>query len=236
VVACNGCTDDTAEIASRFEGVRVIQIDQPSKIAALNEGDMVAKAWPRLYLDADIEIGPGAVARIFDALTTDGRLAARPEFRYDTSRASALVKAYYRARQRMPITRSALWGAGAYAVNEEGHGRFGSFPPLIADDLFVDRLFSATEKDVVATPPARVRTPRTTRALIAVLTRQHRGNLQAEGRSTSSSTVRALVSSIRGVPSLFDAAVYAFLTIVGRRAARSLPSDDRRWHRDESSR
>lgn len=236
VVVCNGCTDDTAAIASRFEGVRVVELGEPSKIAALNTGDLAATAWPRLYLDADIEVGPGTIAQIFDALTPGGRLAARPEFRYDTSGASALVKAYYRARQRLPTTRSALWGAGAYAITESGHKRFGRFPPLIADDLFVDRSFSAAEKTVVATAPARVRTPRSSRALIAVLTRQHRGNLQSEGQSTTRSTVRALASSVRGVPSLFDAVAYALLTIVGRRAARALPSDDRRWHRDESSR
>src|ERR1044071_1194081 len=50
IVACNGCTDDTADIARRH-GAKVVEISTPSKIAALNAADDIAVAYPRLYVD-----------------------------------------------------------------------------------------------------------------------------------------------------------------------------------------
>ncbi len=236
VVACNGCSDDTAAVAAAFPGVRVVEASAASKTAALNAGDAAVSSWPRLYLDADIEISPGAVAAVFAELAAGECLAARPRFRYDTAGASPLVRAYYRARDRIPAMSASLWGAGVYAVARPGHDRFGDFPPLIADDLFVDRSFSPAEKRVVATQPVKVRTPRSVPGLIAVLTRQRRGNSEADVSSTTRSTVRALLASIRGPISFFDAVVFGTLTVIGRRASRGTAAGRAGWERDDSSR
>ncbi|MCU1424757.1 MAG: glycosyl transferase, WecB/TagA/CpsF family [Microbacteriaceae bacterium] len=235
IVACNGCTDATASVAREFAGVRVIEIATPSKAAALNAGDDAATNWPRLYLDADIETHPGAVAAVFHTLTSGDALAARPAFRYNTAHASSLVRAYYRARDRMPSTRKSLWGAGAYALSEEGHERFGRFLALTADDLLIDAAFGRGEKSVVATEPVRVNTPRVTAGLLAILTRQRRGNTQAGGTSTTWSTARELAGSIRGPLTLADALAYVGLTAWSRVAA-ALASPTTAWERDDSSR
>ena len=236
VVVCNGCSDDTAAIAAGFDGVQVVETSTASKSAALNLGDRTATSWPRLYLDADIEISPGAIASVFAELTGDSLLAARPLFRYDTVGASLLVQAYYRARNRMPAMSASLWGAGAYAVTRDGHDRIREFPPLMADDLFIDASFSTDEKTIVATQPVKVRTPRSVRALIAVLSRQRRGNTEAGAESTTASTVRALITTIHGPISLFDVSVYAALTLAGRRVSRRTVAGMVDWERDDSSR
>lgn len=59
IVAANGCTDDTAEVAGAFGyPVRVLNMPPvPSKRAALEAGDEAAKTFPRVYLDVDVEIG-----------------------------------------------------------------------------------------------------------------------------------------------------------------------------------
>ena len=62
IVACNGCTDHTAAIARGFDGVTVLELGQSSKAAALNAGDAAASHWPRLYLDADVQISPAPCA------------------------------------------------------------------------------------------------------------------------------------------------------------------------------
>ncbi len=234
IVACNGCTDDTAERARAFSGVRVIETSIASKTAALNAADRATDAWPRLYLDADIEIAPSAVEDVFRALAAGPEVAARPAYRYDTDGASALVRSYYRTRVRMPSTKSALWGAGAYALSETGHERLGAFPTLTADDLWVDRLFGDAEKRILGTEPVLVRTPRDAAGLMAILQRTSRGNSESGLASTGGSSVKELVRTLRGPVSVFDAAVYATFVVRGRLAARRVRNAV--WERDESSR
>src|SRR5206468_9477454 len=53
VVVPNGCTDDTAAVASSF-GVRVVETEVASKVAALRLGDASVKSFPRIYVDADV--------------------------------------------------------------------------------------------------------------------------------------------------------------------------------------
>jgi exopolysaccharide biosynthesis WecB/TagA/CpsF family protein len=235
VVAANGCTDATVPVAEQVGGARVLDLPEPSKARALNAGDAAAQRWPRLYLDADIAITPEAVRDVFAALSDGQVLAARPSVRDDTRGASWPVRAYYRARQRLPETTQHLWGAGAYALSRSGHERFSAFPDLVADDLFVDSLFAEAEKRVVDTDPVVVRTPRDLRGLMAVLRRTYRGNRELTGQSpaTTSRTLRELAGSVRDAASLLDAVVYASLAVAGRHRASGPGA---RWDRDETSR
>lgn len=239
VVACNGCVDATEVIASRCEGVRVLHVTEASKTEALNAADQATLRWPRLYLDADIEVPASALRVVFAALENTGLLAARPAFRYDTRGASALVRAYYRARSRIPGNAQGLWGAGAYALSYSGHERLGTFPALTGDDYYVDRLFSAREKAVLPTEPVVVRTPRTCAALLSVLRRTYRGNAQQDRMSGGASavrTIRELIASVRGPLSAFDAAVYVVFAGAGRRRPLSSGNMVTAWERDETSR
>ncbi|MGF4042274.1 WecB/TagA/CpsF family glycosyltransferase [Paenarthrobacter nitroguajacolicus] len=249
IVACNGCTDATEAVASRYPGVRVIRVAETSKAAALNAADAVTDRWPRLYLDADIELSPDAVRAVFDCLSAGPLLAARPAFRYDTTRASRVVKAYYRARTRIPGNSQGLWGAGVYALNAPGHARLGEFPPLTGDDLYVDQLFQPEEKAVLPTLPVVVRTPRTAGSLLAVLRRTYRGNMEQaaitmlrasggrlSGGSSTRGTFRDLAHTVRGPMSALDAGVYAAFAVTGRRKVHNGPGPSRSWERDETSR
>ena len=237
IVVCNGCTDHSAAIARNFPGVTVIDMPQASKTAALNVGDENASSWPRLYLDADIEIAPDAVVALFDELGKPGVAAARPKFVYDTRGATAPVQAYYRARSRIPAAPLRLWGAGGYAVNEAGHRRFSSFPAVTADDSWIDTQFLDHEKRIVDTTPMRVRTPLDTRGLLAVLTRQRRGQVELGVPSTPTRRGRSLLASVRGFRSAVDMFWYVVLTAIARRRSRTaLRTRSRVWERDASSR
>lgn len=238
VVVCNGCSDDTAALARAFVGVRVVEIAEASKPAALNAGDRAASAWPRLYLDADIEIAPEAVLAVFDALEEPGVLAARAFHVYDTTGATAGVRAYYRARSRIPAPPLRLWGAGGYAANEAGHRRLPEFPSVTADDSWFDARFEDHEKRVVETEPMRVRTPRDNAGLLAVLTRQRRGYIELGIPSSAGSRGAALISSVRGPRSLVDLAFYVVLTAISRRRSDRIlrRASARTWERDASSR
>lgn len=234
VVACNGCTDDTADRARSFAGVRVVETEVASKTAALNLGDAHATRWPRVYLDADIEASPEALMPVIHALAQGRFLAGRPSFAADTRGASFWVRAYFRARTRMPSTSRALWGAGVYALGIRGHARLGSFPAVTADDLYVDRLFGAEEKAFPATAPVSVRMPQTPAALVRVLTRARRGPAQ-QGVDTGSSTLRELVLTVSGPAAAFDAAVYTAFALMARvKAGRTGAGST--WERDDTTR
>ncbi len=57
VVACNGCTDETAKICREYSfPIKVCETDEASKIAGLNLGDATATGFPRCYIDADVEV------------------------------------------------------------------------------------------------------------------------------------------------------------------------------------
>lgn len=241
IVVCNGCSDNTAEIARSVPGVRVLELAEGSKPAALNVGDEAATLWPRLYLDADIEITTDAVLAVLDRLSNGDVMAARPPAEYAVDGASRLVRSYYRARLRIPRYKLAMWGAGVYGLNAEGHARFGTFPRITGDDLFVDTRFGADEKEVVPTDPAVVKTPTGLKSLLAIKRRSHRGAIELSvgelkggtpGRHSSVGTVLDVVRTVRGPTSALDAAVYLGIALAARRRPRSAPG----WERDDSSR
>lgn len=241
IVVCNGCTDRTAEVARTVPGVRVLELEHGSKPAALNAGDEAATLWPRLYVDADIRISAAAAVAVLDRLTRGDVLAARPASRYDTAGASWLVRSYHRARSGVPEHKLAMWGAGVYGLNADGHERIGSFPAISGDDLFVDTRFDAAEKAVVEADPAIVTTPTNAKSLVAIMRRFHRGAdelrtvVHAEdGRVPKSGlhTALSLARTISGPLSALDAMVYLSLAFAARLPSRRAVG----WARDESSR
>ncbi|MFC8302330.1 WecB/TagA/CpsF family glycosyltransferase [Specibacter sp. NPDC057265] len=236
IVACNGCTDATAVVAASFPGVQVLELAQASKTAALNAADAACSRWPRLYLDADIETTADALAAVFQHLAAPGSLSARPAFSYDTTGCSPLVKAYYRARARIPSHHEHLWGAGAYAVSAAGHERFAVFPPATADDAYVDSLFTAEEKAILATAPVIVRTPASTPELLRTLRRIYQGKHELQSGRRDSAGLRNLLRSVNGLVPAFDAGVYGSLAVLGKLQKRSSLARAGGWDRDESRR
>ncbi len=249
VVVPNGCTDDTGDIAReaarRSPAIRVVELPEGSKIAALNAGDDDATVFPRIYLDADIELSPGALPAMVASLQTAAARVAAPRVRFDVDHADVFVRSFYRAFERLPYVRDGLIGLGVYGVSEQGRARFGRFPDVVADDLFVQRLFAPEERQIVDAE-FRVRVPSDVGSLIRVRTRVARGNAQLtqeeDERFTSSThgTLRALAGLVREQPSCaLDAACYVAVTAIARILARRA---DRRaepstaWERDDSTR
>jgi glycosyltransferase involved in cell wall biosynthesis len=243
VVVCNGCTDDTAAVARRTaHPLTVIELGVASKAEALRAADRFATAFPRVYLDADVLVSGAAVHAVLEHLRRPGALAARPPIVYDTSSSSWVVRRFYRARAQIPAVMGSLWGAGMYALSAEGRGRFNEFPLLVADDLFVDRLFPTDEIDMVDTTPVVVVASATASGLVATFRRTFRGNraigeIAAAERPGTRATVRDLLRLARRGPTEFlDATVYAAVVIWARALAWSHSRASRVWERDETSR
>jgi glycosyltransferase involved in cell wall biosynthesis len=239
VVVANGCTDDTAAVARSFPGVTVRELAAPSKPAALNAGDAAATGFPRIYLDADITLTAAGVRALVAALTEPGVLAAAPGRRLDTTGRPLLVRAYYAINGRHPAYRNALFGRGAIALSAAGRARFGPFPDVIADDLFLDAQFGSAEKREIGSVCTVVATPRRTADLLRRLVRVRAGNAMlraADGQVRRARRGSWLVDVVLPRPWLLPAGVcYAGLTLLAAAAARR-PAARRGWGRDESSR
>lgn len=249
IVVCNGCTDDTARRARRLPyPVRVLELERAHKTAALRAGDAAALVVPRLYLDADVVL-PGESARRVLVRLAGGAIAARPPLCYDSSRSSAIVRSYYRARSRLPAVLRGLWGAGVYGLSAVGRSRFDEFPDYVADDLWLDHQFAPHEIEIVDCAPVVVMVPRTTRHLLRILRRANRGKDRASlpdgARDRIRKTTRATLADLRrlaasGPSAALDAATYAgFAT--GVRLVRAVSPTSAglgpgRWERDSSSR
>lgn len=240
IVVPNGCSDRTAEIARSFPGVVVAELDAPSKAAALRRGDGLAGPGPRIYLDADVVMTSRAARDVVDALRR-GAIAGRPPHTFDTSRASRLVRSWYRVREDLPSISTALWGAGCYALSEAGRARFDEFPEVVSDDLFIDSLFARAEVSIIATDPLIVTTPRRTADLLRILRRTYRtqsevtagGEVRYPGQRAQLRDLGAMLA--RKPRRLADAVVYVSLIALARARAR-LGRRGVRWERDDSSR
>jgi hypothetical protein len=176
VVAPNGCVDNTAELARGY-GVRVVELTAASKPGALNAGDAAARYFPRVYLDADILVSPGLVRELGEALAAPGVHAAVPRIEMDLTGCSWPVRAFYAINARLPVFQGRLFGRGVIALSRQARERFGQFPDLIGDDLFLDAIVGPSEKREIPTA-VRVPAPRRARELVKRVARSRAGNAE----------------------------------------------------------
>lgn len=237
LVVCNGCTDDTAARAAR-PGVRVIEIAQASKVAALNAGDRVAGHFPRIYLDADLEVSTESARRLLLAIS-EGAVAAGALPDLDLSHCDLGSRWYFTFWSHLGFATRNRLGA-FYALSRQGRARFGDFPDLIADDAFVYSQFQSEERVNPAGATFRMRPPRTLRATIRTRTRIMAGNQQLRGTGAQLDVPppywrEVLVSSPRLVgPGL----VYLGVNLVARTTAaiRASRREPIAWNHDATSR
>jgi glycosyltransferase involved in cell wall biosynthesis len=244
VVACNGCTDRTAEVA-REHGARVVDVPVPSKIAALNAADALAQGFPRFYVDADVVLTGRAVLDVARALEEPGALAAAPPARLDTADRPWTIRAFYRVWEAVQAANHMPAGSGVYAMSAAGRARFHRFPDVLADDLFARNVFSREERRAPATDAVVVEAPHTLGALLRRRTRVYAGNAQVAadpelsrlpgGREPRTPWWRVVARRPALVPA---ATVFVAVNGVAKLRARGLRRGGRpvAWGRDDTTR
>lgn len=244
IVVCNGCNDNTAEIARRYEGVTVVELEQASKTAALNAGDKLRSDLPVVYLDADVVLSGQDLQLCLAALGKNGISIASPRIEVDTKQSSFLVRAFYSVWTRLPyFSNCAMVGSGVYALSREGRSRFGSFPEVIADDGYVRSLFGPDERLTVKAASFRVFAPRDLATLIKIKARVRLGNKQIRdkfphltvgGENSASKSIGFLICRPWLLPAVV---VYAYVQLRTISIARQrLATGSFGWDRDTSSR
>jgi hypothetical protein len=245
IVVANGCTDDTATVAAAFgPPVRVLDIPVPSKRAALAAGDEVAEGFPRVYLDADVEVDNEDLQALSKALGAPGVLAAVPVRDLNLADSAWIVRWYYEVWSQLPNIQQGLFGRGVIAVAEAGHQRIAMLPPLMADDLAASLAFGPDERAIVDGSHVTVHAPRTVGDLMRRRIRVSTGveqiaRLADAPKSAERTRGQDLMTVLRRDPRLAPkVAVFLIVTLLGRRqgdrAARR--NDYTTWLRDESSR
>lgn len=241
VVVANGCSDRTAALAAAHgPQVQVLETSVASKVGALNLGDAHVTGFPRLYLDADVELSGASVRTVADTLRAGRGLAAAPAVRFALNDRPWHVRAYYQVWSALPFAQEGVGAGGVYALSAEGRARFDAFPELGADDLFIRERFAASERvrvtdaEVVVHPPLTLRSLIKTRARVLAANREYAARgLHAEMGPGVGGRLRAL----RGRPGLWpSAAWYVAVQCAARLWSRRPSSGPQRWDRDETAR
>ena len=171
IVVCNGCSNDTPAVAANVAhpDVRVLAIGESSKARAMSHGDLHAEAFPRLYLDADVELTASGARAMALALEQHQAAVATPVYRLDGC--TSLARQYWTEWQRRnPRPRA---GTGCFGLSRAARLSFDSFPELLGDDLWVASTFGPV---VVGAAETQVRLARTLPAVFKRRVRIERGN------------------------------------------------------------
>jgi len=244
VVVCNGCTDDTGRIARQFgDQVRVLETSVASKPYALNLGDHAAKAFPRLYVDADVIITINTIRALACRLQKGDVLAAAPRAQFDLTNSSSLVRAFFKIQSQLPSVLEGIGGSGVYGLSEIGRRRFEEFPAITADDGYVRIQFTPAERVTLDSLHSVVFAPRNIKSLISIKSRSHFGSYelakcypalwQNRGASNHDALLRLFLNP-RLWPALF---VYCFVALEAKRQAKArMRKNGQTWQRDHSSR
>lgn len=223
----------------------MLDISAASKPAALAAGDQAAYGFPRVYLDADVEIGADDLRALEAALQRPGVLAAGPEREFDMKGRPWAIRWYYDVWTRLPEVQRGLFGRGVIAVGERGHDRIAGLAPVIADDLAVSLAFKPQERAVAVQARVLIHPPRTVSDMLRRRVRVAEGLSQLEKTAglpepdASRTRLDDLLSVAKANPKMMPkVGLFLLVATVGRlRARRSVVRNDYSvWHRDESSR
>ncbi|MBO1751981.1 glycosyltransferase family 2 protein [Actinotalea sp. BY-33] len=244
VVVSNGSSDGTVARARaaadrlRFPVV-VIDLDRPSKIAAIREGIDHAAGGPVVVLDADIELPTSTALAVCRVLGRAEPVLASARLRVDASRSSWWVRRYYRAWTALPYVSSSMVGSGVFALNAAALADIGALPDVTNDDGWVLRQFPVSQR-VVVSGEFVAHAARTVSALVARRARIVNGNRELDQLRPPESDhgLQDLLRLARArVISLADLLAFVVVTVASRvLAARRRATGDRSWAADRTSR
>jgi hypothetical protein len=242
----NGCKDDTAERA-RAVGPPVTVLETPvgSKIGALNMGDAHARSFPRMYIDADIQVGIAALREVAELLRDDSPIVlAAPQAAFSYEGRPPLVRSFYKVWTSLPYFTENLIGAGFYAFSRKGRERFGAFPDIIGDDAFARLIARPEERRAIKHATFTISPPRSLRSVAKIQTRSRAGmyELRAkfpqmlENETTSARRSLKIIAGRRDLwlhaPIYFGVMGYAKL----RAHLKLRLGQQKTWERDDTGR
>jgi glycosyltransferase involved in cell wall biosynthesis len=250
VVVANGCSDHTAFVAREFaaktsrQGFRidVLELAEGSKCLAINAGEALLPNGIKVYLDADIELSHNALGSMHEALRKDaGVHACAPRIQVSPP-TSLWARHFGQIWSSLPYVANEVIGAGCVAVSAQGRRRWGVFPNIIADDMFVLSHFHGDEKRVLVDCRYGLKLPEKLGELISVRSRWQRGRWELTRlirRSPVSTRPQlGLLRHLSTRPRLWPCLpTYVLVNVLARcLAALRLRKGTALWERSESAR
>ena len=201
--------------------------------------------FPRVHLDADIELYGAHVLQLLEPITRDQVLATAPRRDVPRTGCSRWVRWYYDVWESLPQVESGLFGRGVVVLSEEAQARVTALPRLMSDDLGMSDSFTGEERRVVPGAVAVVHPPRTVarpgpppdpRSRPATPRPAELGVRRSASRTSVAHPAWAWPSSDPALALRLPVfvAVHVAAQLGARRALRS--GDFTTWQRDESSR
>ncbi|HEX5333033.1 MAG TPA: glycosyltransferase family A protein [Cellulomonas sp.] len=245
LVVSNGSTDHTVSRAqsvrgSRGASARVLELPEPSKVAAVRAGMSLAAAGAVIVLDADVELPTRAARALRDVLANPLPIVAYPTLRLDTTAASWVVRRYYAVWTALPYVTESMVGSGVFALNAPARAQLGELPDVVNDDGWVRHSFPP-ERRVVVPDEVTVYSARTARALVARRARIVNGNRALAhdlGHDEATKRGSVVLRQLRlGRVRAPDVVVFGAMTFLGRVAALVRRArHDAAWSTDQTSR
>lgn len=243
IVSCNGCDDNTADVARAFpRHVKVLETEIASKPLALNMADKVATCFPRVYLDADLVVSGIDILLLIQALTHHKKIAACGHMAVNANASSFWVRAFYNIWPLSPYHDEGKFG-GVFALSKAGHKRLGEFPHVINDDEFVRRLFNRGEYAHVNECIFQLFAPRNLQDLVKIRSRVIRGNRELEklghiSEKANSFDLLTIANRVVAHPRLWLSFILYTAINFWVRIKIATPGSgiSERWERDNSSR
>jgi glycosyltransferase involved in cell wall biosynthesis len=174
---CNGCDDDSAAVIRQHAGpgAEVIELAEPGKTGALQAGDdALGDLFPRVYLDADTWLRPGDLDRLLAPLLAGAADLVAPRLRLDSTGASWLSARIGDCWLALPHARTTAF-SNAIGLSGAGRARWGRWPRITGDDIFVAATIPADRKRIVPEALATTGMPRDFRGWVRMRARWRKG-------------------------------------------------------------
>ena len=247
IVACNGCTDNTAEIVkTKFPDAICLDIKKPSKTNALNVAEKKAEelgvSYPVFYIDADTQLSRNAIEHITHAMRDSETLLAAPTPVIDTSKSSWLVKTYYKIWINLPYIKEGVIATCSFIISEKGRKRFDKFADVIGDDGFVRCHFKNKEIANIEGAEIYIRAPKDIFSLIKIKSRARLGNMELIARKKCPVLEKKHYGNVMKKrlmsKEFFQTTVYILIALIIRLRAKYQFNKiaDYQWEKDTSSR
>ncbi|CAA6821092.1 MAG: Glycosyl transferase family 2 [uncultured Thiotrichaceae bacterium] len=243
IVACNGCSDNTADIVrEHYPEAICLDIEKPSKTNALNEADQHITSYPVFYLDADTRISENAVAFISAHVEKNDILLSAPTPNIDLTQSSWPVRQYYKTWLELPYIKDGVIGTCSFILSKKGRKRFKKFPDIINDDGYVRCCFESQERANIAGTTIHITAPKNLYSLIKIKTRARLGNMQLDALNLCAKPKKAKYGvsfknkllSKDAIPTFVYMLIALFIRFRAKKQFKAI--ENYRWEKDHTSR